>query len=270
MAVLALGLAAGVLLWRRAVVPLVLPAMSPVVLPVESQDVSPRLAPATRVVEPPSGEQRPLWAPLAQARFRHLLVVYVLNGMASAVPATLVLFFVQDRLQAPRSLEPLFLGSYFLCAAAAIPLWLRGVVRWGLARTWALGMGLSVAVFAWVLALGAGDWPAFVAVCVLSGVALGADLVLPAAMLNGLIADGGHRGHSEGAHLGWWSFATKLNLALAAGVALPLLGVLGYAPGQQSASALWALSVVYGAVPCVLKLGAWALLHWFFIRQETP
>lgn len=44
------------------------------------------------------------------------MAVFVLNGVASAVPATLVIFFIRDRLQVP-AWEPLFLGSYFAAAA---------------------------------------------------------------------------------------------------------------------------------------------------------
>lgn len=222
---------------------------------------------------PPSARPaawRAMAQPLTQPAFRRLLAVYVVSGMASAVPATLVLFFIQDRLQAPAAWQPLFLGSYFVSAALAIGLWLRGVARWGLARTWGLGMALSVAVFAWVLTLGTGDTVAFLAVCVLSGAALGADLVLPPALLNGLIADQGHPGRGEGAYLGWWSFATKLNLALAAGVALPLLAWLGYVPGQATGHGMQALTLAYGLVPCVLKLAAGGLLYLFFIRKEPP
>ena len=40
------------------------------------------------------------------------LAIYLVNGIASAIPATLVLFFIRDRLQAP-GLEPLFLLCYF-------------------------------------------------------------------------------------------------------------------------------------------------------------
>jgi GPH family glycoside/pentoside/hexuronide:cation symporter len=54
-------------------------------------------------------------------------------------------------------MEPLFLGSYFLCAALSIPLWLRAVARFGLARSWLAGMVLAVAVFVWAAQLGAGD-----------------------------------------------------------------------------------------------------------------
>jgi GPH family glycoside/pentoside/hexuronide:cation symporter len=209
-----------------------------------------------------------LWLPFSRPAFRRLLAVFLLNGIASAVPATLVLFFVQDRLQAPRSLEPAFLGSYFLCAALSIPLWLQAVKRLGLARSWLCGMGLATAVFIWATQLGAGDTVAFIAVCALSGIALGTDLALPGAMLAGVILDAGDRGQSEGAYFGWWNFATKLNLALAAGLALPLLGLFGYAPGARDPSALQALVVAYCLLPCALKMAAAAALYFFIIRPQ--
>ena len=208
--------------------------------------------------------------PFTRPAFRALLAVFVVNGIASALPATLLLFFVQDRLQAPSSWEPLFLGSYFICAALAIPLWLRLVGRIGLARTWGVGMLLSIATFGLALALGAGDWGAFVVVCALSGVALGTDLAIPAALLAGTIADNGDRGQAEGAYFGWWNFATKLNLALAAGVALPVLGALGYVPGTRDPEALQVLSMAYCLLPCALKLLAAALLYVLILRHERP
>lgn len=208
------------------------------------------------------------WHPWRCAPFRRLLAVFMLSGIASAVPATLVLFFVQDRLGATPAQEPLFLGSYFACAALAMPLWLRAVGRWGLARTWLAGMLLSVAVFASVAGLGAGDSAAFVVVCALSGAALGADLALPGALLAGVIADNGDNGRHEGAYFGWWNFATKLNLALAAGVALPLLAALGYSPGTRDPEALRVLGLAYSVLPCALKLLAAAALAFFFVRRS--
>ena len=205
--------------------------------------------------------------PLRTPAFRRLLAIYLLNGVASAVPATLVLFFIRDRLQAP-TFEPLFLASYFAAGALSMPLWLRGVASLGLARTWGVGMVLAIATFAWATLLGAGDVAAFTAVCVASGVALGADLTLPGALLAGVIQRAGHGGRLEGAYFGWWNFATKLNLALAAGISLPLLGAFGYRPGSRSASALAALTLAYCLLPCVLKVGAAGLLWRLWIRKE--
>ncbi|MFT3953867.1 MAG: MFS transporter [Piscinibacter sp.] len=214
----------------------------------------------------------PMSLPLATPAFRRLLAVYLLNGIASAVPATLVLFFIRDRLQAPTH-EPLFLASYFAAGALSIPLWVRAVSRFGLARCWLAGMLLAIVVFAWAALLDAGDVAAYTAVCIASGVALGADLTLPGAMLTGLIQRAGHAGHSEGSYFGWWSFATKLNLALAAGLALPALQWFGYAPGARGDDALAALSLAYCVLPCALKLGAATLLHFTWIRpagRHTP
>lgn len=210
----------------------------------------------------------PSLSPLSQPAFQRLLAVFVINGTASAIPATLVLFFVQDRLQATPAQEPAFLGIYFLFAALSIPLWVRAVGRFGLARTWLAGMALSVAVFIWAATLGTGDIVPFLIVCALSGIAVGTDLALPGAMLAGLIGQLGERGQREGAYFGWWSFAAKLNLALAAGLALPLLGWFGYAPGARDAEALWALTVAYCLLPCALKLLAGGALYTLVIRPE--
>lgn len=209
----------------------------------------------------------PMTLPLATREFRSLLAIYLVNGIASAIPATLVLFFIRDRLQAP-AFEPLFLASYFAAGALSIPLWVKAVARFGLARCWLVGMLLAIAVFAWAALLGAGDVAAYTAVCIASGIALGADLTLPGALLAGVIQRAGHGGRGEGAYFGWWNFATKLNLALAAGLALPALQWFGYAPGARGDEALTALTLAYCVLPCALKLGAVALLYVLWIRPS--
>ena len=210
-----------------------------------------------------------IWRPFKHSNFKRLLLVFMLNGTASAVPATLILFFIQDRLQVSSSMEPLFLGSYFLAAALSIPLWLAIVKRIGLAKTWVCGMGLSIAVFGWAASIGSGQATAFLVICALSGVAVGTDLALPGAMLAGVIQGNGDSGKSEGAYFGWWNFAIKLNLALAAGLALPMLGLFGYAPGVRSPEALQALVVAYCVLPCALKLAASAALYFLIIQPTT-
>jgi glycoside/pentoside/hexuronide:cation symporter, GPH family len=200
--------------------------------------------------------------------FRRLLLIYLLNGIASAIPATLVLFFIRDRLQAA-AYEPLFLALYFAAAALAVPLWVRSVARIGLARSWLVGMLLAVAAFVWAATLGEGDVVAYSIVCAASGIALGADLTLPPALLAGVIQRAGHQGRSEGAYFGWWNFATKLNLALAAGLALPLLQLAGYEPGTRDAQGLLALTLAYCLLPCVLKLAAAGALYGLWMRHDT-
>ena len=255
-ALLALMLALGLLSWQRTVRRVAQGPAAPGATALNAGQ-------SARVVN----DTTSLWQPWRHAGFRRLLMVFMLNGLASAVPATLVLFFVQDRLQAPKAMEPLFLGLYFAAGALSFPLWLKVIDRIGLLRTWASGMALSVLAFISVVTLGAGDATAFLVVCAVSGMALGADLTVPGALLNQLIDRCGERGRTDGAFMGWWNLATKLNLALAAGLSLPLLGLWGYVPGQQDANAVLALGLAYGLLPCVLKLLAGLALYVGLMRR---
>ncbi len=202
---------------------------------------------------------RATWASVSGNRpFRWLLAAFVLNGIATAIPATLVLFFVRDVLDAePR--VPLFLVSYFVAGALGMPLWIALAGRIGLRGAWLAGMGMAVLAFIWALGLGPGDVTAFWMICILTGLALGADLAMPPAMLATAIANHARSAGREGAYFGLWSLATKMNLAIAAGLALPLLAVMGYVPGQSGEAPL-ALSLAYAGLPSLLKLAAGALL----------
>jgi len=226
---------------------------------------------ALRRVALPGPEQAPEPKPFGLAWrypvFRRLLGVYALNGIAAAIPATLLLFFVRDRLQAPEW-EAAFLLTYFAAAALALPLWLRAVARLGQARSWALGMLLAIAGFIGVLGLEAGDRALFLLVCAVTGAAAGADLAVPAAMLTRVVQRSGLTGHAEGSFFGWWTATTKLNLALAAGLALPLLQGLGYREGARDAASLQALTLCYALLPCLLKALALGLLWRCFGRDK--
>jgi GPH family glycoside/pentoside/hexuronide:cation symporter len=208
---------------------------------------------------------RALGAPFANPGFAPLLAVFVVNGIAAALPATLVLFFVDDALRLPQH-AGLFLAAYFVSGAASLPLWVGAARRYGKAQAWLASMLLAVLAFVGAFALGAGDLAAFLAVCVASGAALGADLALPPAMLADAIRARGDDSRA-GAYFGIWNFATKANLALAAGLALPLIGWLGYVPGDAESVA--PLYYAYCLLPCALKLVS-ATLLWrgFAARWE--
>ncbi|MBS1132789.1 MAG: transporter [Proteobacteria bacterium] len=190
---------------------------------------------------------------LSQVAFRRLLGVFIANGIAAALPATLFLFFVADVLGAASASGPL-LALYFVAGAASFPLWVRLAGRFGRVRAWGLAMVLAMGAFAGAGLLGSGDIAAFTLICLMSGLALGADLALPAA----IAADLGQRQGLAGACFGVWNLVAKLNLALAAGLALPLLDLLGYRPGGESG--LGALTFAYALLPLGFKLLAATLL----------
>jgi glycoside/pentoside/hexuronide:cation symporter, GPH family len=188
---------------------------------------------------------------------RRLLLIALVNAAPVAVSSTLFLFFVESRLAAPGWEGP-FLLLFFLSAAIAAPFWGRAAERFGPKNVLLAAMGLAIAAFGFAITLGAGDTWAFAAICIASGATLGADLtILPAifAARMARVAPGAAGG------FGLWSFVSKLSLAFAAIALLPALELAGYRAGtDNSESALWALSLAYGLVPCVLKLLAIALL----------
>ncbi len=187
---------------------------------------------------------------------RQLLILALVNAAPVAVTSTLFLFFVESRLALP-ALSGLYLLSFFLAAALSAPIWSQLAARFGEKRTLQGGMVLSIASFLWAITLGAGDGVAFAAICLASGAALGADMVLlPALFARRMAALG-----SAAAGFGLWSFVSKLSLALAAAILLPALQASGYRAGSENTTfALWALSLAYAGLPCALKLIALAWL----------
>lgn len=194
------------------------------------------------------------WRMLSVNRpFQRLIAAYLLNGFANALPATLFLLFVERTLQAPAQ-AGLLLFVYFLAGIAAVPLWLRLSYRYGKHRVWCVAMLISCAVFAVTPFLGAGDVGWFAGICVLTGLCLGADLVLPSAMQADVVdLDSVETGERRaGLFFALWGMATKLALALAVGIAFPLLDWAG--------EAAFMLIALYSLLPVAFKLAAIALM----------
>jgi GPH family glycoside/pentoside/hexuronide:cation symporter len=74
----------------------------------------------------------------------------------------------------------IFLAAYFVAAIAGTPvwLWISGRLRKHLA--WRYGLILAILAFAIIPFLGSGDTIAFLAVTLIAGFTLGADLAMPA------------------------------------------------------------------------------------------
>ena len=186
--------------------------------------------------------------------YRRLLLVFLANGVASAFPATLFVFYVADVLQAPAK-TGLLLATYFLSAAVAVPCWVRIAQVIGRPRAWLLSMLIAMAAFTGAAFLGAGDWLWFLVICVASGAAVGTDLTIPASM----VADLGEKQGASGIYFGLWNLVAKINLALGAGIALPILTLFGYVPGSVTHSNI--LIAAYVLLPLSLKCIALILLY---------
>ncbi len=229
--------------------------------------------PARRTGEP--GLWRRVRPILRNRPFRLLILAYLLNGIANSLPATLFLLYVEHVIGMPDQAGGLLFG-YFLSGVVAAPLWVMLSRRIGKHRAWMVGLGWSAAVFVWTPFLGPGDAHLFLAIVMGTGLALGADLILPSAMQADVIdvdtaetGSAGGRGRA-GLFFALWGMATKLALALAVGLSFPLLGLAGYDAGQgeMPPEALTMLAVLYGVAPVAFKLAALGLMSRYGLTAE--
>ncbi|KJV10104.1 hypothetical protein VZ95_07205, partial [Elstera litoralis] len=133
--------------------------------------------------------------------------------------------------------------------------------------------GLLLACVAFLPApfLSLGDAPIFFILAIATGLTMGADLILPPAMQADVIeadarAGGGDR---AGLYFALWGMATKASLALAVGLAFPLLDLAGFVPGTTGSPGGWALAALYGGAPLVFKLSAWRLLRGYGLDETA-
>lgn len=194
---------------------------------------------------------------LGQAGAIRLLVLALVNSLPVALTSTLFMFFVEDRLQLPGKAGPLLI-LFFLSAGLSIPLWAQVSRRLGSKTTLVIAMPLAILGFIGAAFLAPGNLVGFALICLASGVALGADMVILPAMFSVTLTVAGLK---ASAAFGIWSFTGKLGLALAAFAVLPTLEVSGFTPGtENSTAALNTLNIFYAVIPCILKLGAFALV----------
>lgn len=204
-------------------------------------------------------------AALVQSGSVRLLFLALINSLPVAITSTLFLFFVEDKLQLAGSAGPL-LVLFFISAGLSVPLWTAVSKRIGPKKTLIIAMPLAIMGFVGAGFLDAGNLLGFALICLASGAALGADMVILPAMFSVALTRAGLEASTA---FGIWSFAGKLGLALAAFLILPLLEINGFAPGtENSAHALSILTIAYAVIPCILKLGAFGLV--LALPTEAP
>ncbi|MBB3931230.1 Na+/melibiose symporter-like transporter [Kaistia hirudinis] len=204
--------------------------------------------------------------------FIRLVVAFLLNGFANAIPASLFLYFVSERLGAESMRGPLLFG-YFLCGILGVPIAVWVAARVGKHRSWCGAMVLACVVFFFSGFLGTGDTAAFALICALTGVLLGFDLALPPAIQADVVdCDTAVSGEQRtGVYFAAWGLATKLSLALGVGLVFPILAWSGFATGSDAEIppfALDMLTILYAWLPILPKLAAVAIM-WNFPLGEA-
>lgn len=195
--------------------------------------------------------------------FRLLLAGWFVNSLANGIPAVLFILYMKHVLVADELMRGLLTFSYFLAGVCGIPLWGWLASRWDKHRAWCAAMALACLAFAFAPFLGAGDAAAFLAICLISGLALGADLAIPPSIQADVAEYEYWRSGRDRTSLmfGFWSTAMKLAFALSVLIAFPALEWLGFqTDGPTEGNNVMALAVIYAAVPVVLKIATMSML----------
>lgn len=209
----------------------------------------------------------------ANPPFKRLLMAFLFNGLANAIPATLFLYFVSARIGIEAARGPL-LFLYFLCGVIGIPLAVWFAERYGKHRSWCIAMIIACTAFCFAGFLGAGDIVPFIIICVLTGLLLGFDLALPPAIQADVIDyDTAQTGDQRsGMYFALWSLATKTALALAVSITLPVLDYAGFVADLSKDNSSYSLAILaglYGWLPIIPKIAAIALMWNFPIDHKT-
>jgi GPH family glycoside/pentoside/hexuronide:cation symporter len=160
------------------------------------------------------------------------------------------------------------LFAYFVAGALGVPLWQYVSSKVGKYQAWLLAMFLAVVSFIWAFSLDEKDLFQYVLICIFSGVAFGAELIFPASIL----ADHVHDDKKEkqaSLYYGLLAFLAKSTFAISVALCFIVLDFVKFeAAAENSVYALNALSLLYAAVPCFIKIISIYLL-WRFINEEN-
>lgn len=223
---------------------------------------------------PPAPRRRVDWrlgirVMLRNRPFARVLATYFLNGVANAFPATLFFFFVRHALGDAGATGTL-LTAYFVAAVIGTPLWIRLARRYGKHRTWCVAMVLAAVSFLTVPFLYQSQTGFFLAVIVVAGLTLGADLAMPGAMLADVVDEDtvGTGERRAGIYYALWAMVAKLALAFAS-VGFLILDLAGFDAkiDDNTDTAIFTLVVLFALFPVAFKAAAAAVV-WRYPLTE--
>ncbi|GAK56535.1 major facilitator superfamily MFS_1 [Candidatus Vecturithrix granuli] len=197
--------------------------------------------------------------------FMILLISYTISAVGNNLPATLILYYVEYVLQSSRA--DFFLLLYFVTGILFLPGWITLSRHVGKKMAWLSSMALNTGAFIGVFFLGPGDAAMYGVLVFLSGIGFGATVAIPSAIQADVIdydelLSGERR---EGQYIGLWSISKKIAAALGVGIALSILGLVGYAPNvEQTSQVQLTLRILYSLAPSLCNMIA------FFIALKYP
>lgn len=198
--------------------------------------------------------------------FNMILLAFVFIGLGKGIGNALTVYFATYVLKQPEVVGFVLFSAYSGLLVGT-PFWVWATRRLSKHRAVALSLAGTITILLGCAAvLGPGDGWLFVGLEFLVGLAGAGYIVLPAAVIADAVDhDTLRRGRERfGVHFAAWSMAQKLVNALAVGIALPMLSLVGFDPhAPVTEPARDFIRFFYLVLPAPLFV-AGAILFWRF------
>ena len=201
---------------------------------------------------------------------RLVIGIFFLWLGGSVMNASLIFTF-EHILEMPRSAFLKFVLIQYVIGILCLPLWVRFGNRFGRHRALVWGGFGYLAVQPLYLLVAPGDFSQLLLVALVHGPIISVIWVMPPALVADTIEYGMMKGGSDDAaiYMAVYNFIVKVAFAGGVGIALPLLGVLGFQPaGGNDAQALQGLAFVGLFLPGITGLAGALILYNYPINKH--
>ncbi|MDA9231031.1 MFS transporter [Rickettsiales bacterium] len=158
---------------------------------------------------------------------KHFFLIFLFNSIASSIPAVLILFFVEDILNA-KNLAGLFLVVYFLGLLIGTILWTKiSKLINDKVQSWIMAMIITVISFSFCITLQSGDIFLYILICLFCGIGFGADFCLGYSILTDIIQKYKIDNYKT-TIFGVVNFIIKISLTISSFILIYLIGKFEY------------------------------------------
>ncbi len=193
---------------------------------------------------------------LKNPALRKYFTIFLLNSISSAIPAVLILFFV-ERILGVKMLTGLFLILYFSGLLIGVFIWTKlSKILGDKIKTFIISILFTVLTFSWCFFLKEGDIFYYSIICILSGIGFGGDFALAFSILTDIIQKN-KLSKNKSAIFGVTNFTIKISLTLSSAILIYFIGEFKDNPILQANF----ISFSYALLPMIFRIGSVIILY---------
>ncbi len=200
----------------------------------------------------------------SNSRLKKFLLVWFVNSFANVLPMILFSFYVTYVLGGDDYDRQKTLFFYFLFAILGVPFWTQLSKKTDKVKAWSISLISSAIFFIFVIFLSPGDLFFFVIISCVTGLCLGADLIIPPSIQADMtdLHKQKHRQDISGILFSLITGINKFSFAIGSIFVFGMLGVLGFSADKQvEENSKQFIIFSYALLPIILKITSFYILR---------